>query len=67
MKAERIKNQTIEIDGLWRRGVFQKVLRSSITLQDRVRRKFSASLQGPAGFFFTSSLTGGQMRGRRMR
>jgi len=36
MKAERIKNQTIEIDGLWRRGVFQKVLRSSITPQDRV-------------------------------
>ena len=25
-------------------------------------RQDSASLQGPAGFFFTSSLTGGRMR-----
>ena len=36
MKAERIKSQTSELDGLWRRGVFQKVLRSSLTPQDRV-------------------------------
>jgi len=36
MKAEWIKSQTSEIDGLWRRGVFQKVLRSSPTPQDRV-------------------------------
>jgi len=27
MKAEWIKSQTSEMDGLWRRGVFQKVLR----------------------------------------
>ena len=36
MKAGWIKSQTSEIDGLWRRGVFQKVLRSSLTPQDRV-------------------------------
>jgi len=34
MKAEWIKSQTSEMDGLWRRGVFQKVLRSSLTPQD---------------------------------
>ena len=28
--------KTSEMDGLWRRGVFQKVLRSSLTPQDRV-------------------------------
>jgi len=31
MKAEWIKSQTSEMDGLWRRSVFQKVLRSSLT------------------------------------
>ena len=36
MKAEWIKSQTSEVDGLWRRGVFRKVLRSSLTPQDRV-------------------------------
>ena len=36
MKAEWIKSQTSEMDGLWRRGVFQKVLSSSLTPQDRV-------------------------------
>ena len=36
MKAEWIKSQTSEMDGLWRRSVFQKGLRSSLTLQDRV-------------------------------
>jgi len=36
MKAEWIKSQTSEMDGLWRRGVFQKVLRSSLTPQDRI-------------------------------
>jgi len=36
MKAEWIKSQTSEMDGLWRRGVFQKVLHSSLTPQDRV-------------------------------
>ena len=36
MKAEWMKSQTSEMDGVWRRGVFQKVLSSSITLQDRV-------------------------------
>jgi len=35
MNAEWIKSQTSEMDGLWRRGVFQKVLRSSLTPQDR--------------------------------
>jgi len=36
MKAEWMKSQTSEMDGLWRRGIFQKVLRSSLTPQDRV-------------------------------
>ena len=36
MKAEWIKSQTSEMDGLRRRGVFQKVLRSSLTPQDHV-------------------------------
>ena len=35
MKAEWIKSQTSEMDGLWRRGVCQ-VLRSSLTPQDCV-------------------------------
>jgi len=38
MKAEWIKSQISEMNDIWRRGVFQKVLRSSITSQDRVRR-----------------------------
>ena len=36
MKPEWIKSQTSKMDGLWCRGVFQKVLRSSLTPQDRV-------------------------------
>ena len=36
IKAEWIKSQTSEMDGLWRRGVFQKVLRSSLTPPDHV-------------------------------
>jgi len=36
MKAEWMQSQTSEMDGLWRRGVFQKVLCSSLTPQDRV-------------------------------
>jgi len=36
MKAEWIKSQTSEMDGLWRRGIFQKVLRSSLTPQNHV-------------------------------
>jgi hypothetical protein len=38
MKAEWIKSQTrtSEMDSLWCRGVFQNVLRSSLTPQDRV-------------------------------
>jgi len=36
MKAEWIKSETSEMDGLWRRGIFQKVIRSSLTPQDRV-------------------------------
>jgi len=36
MKAKWIKSQTSELDGLWRRGVFQKVLRPSLTPQDHV-------------------------------
>jgi len=31
MKAKWIKSQTSEMDGLWRRGVFQKVLHSSLS------------------------------------
>ena len=38
MKAEWIKSQISEMNDIWRRGVFQKVIRSSITSQDRVRR-----------------------------
>jgi len=40
MKAEWIKSQTSEMDGLWRRCIFQKVLRSSLTPQDRVFTSF---------------------------
>jgi len=36
IKAEWIKSQTSEMDGLWRRSVFQKVLRSWLTPQDSV-------------------------------
>jgi len=36
MKAEWIQSQKSEMDGLWRRDVFQKVPRSSLTPQDRV-------------------------------
>jgi len=36
MKAEWIKSQTSEMDGLWRRSVFHKVLPSSLTPQDHV-------------------------------
>jgi len=36
MTAECIKSQTSEMDSLWRRGVFQKVLCASLTPQDRV-------------------------------
>jgi len=36
MKVEWIKSQTSEMDGLSRRDVFQKVLRSSLTPQDHV-------------------------------
>ena len=36
LRAEWLKSQTLEMDGLWRRGVFQRVLRSSLTPQDRV-------------------------------
>jgi len=36
MKAEWIKTQTSEMDSLWRRGVFQKVFRSSLSPQDCV-------------------------------
>jgi len=36
MKAEFIMSQTSNMDGLWRRGVFQKILRSLLTPQDRV-------------------------------
>jgi len=36
MKAEWILSQTSEMYGLWRRGVFQKVLHSSLNPQDRV-------------------------------
>jgi len=36
INAEWIKSQTSKMDGLWRRSVFQKVLRSSLTAQDCV-------------------------------
>ena len=36
MKAEWIKRQTSEMDGLWRCGVFEKVLCSFLTPKDRV-------------------------------
>ena len=36
MKTGWIKSQTSEMDGLWRRGIFQKVLRPSLTPQDHV-------------------------------
>jgi hypothetical protein len=36
MRTEWIKSQGLEMQGLWSRGVFQKVLRTSLTSQDRV-------------------------------
>ena len=39
MKAEWIKSQMSKMAGLWCRGVFQKVLRSSLTPQDRVFKR----------------------------
>jgi len=36
IKAEWIKSQTSEMEGLCHRGVFQKALCSSLTPQDRV-------------------------------
>jgi len=36
MHTEWIKSQGLEMQGLWSRGVFQKVLRTSLTPQDRV-------------------------------
>jgi len=36
VKADWIKSQTSEMNGIWRRGVFQKILCLSLTPQDRV-------------------------------
>jgi len=36
MRTEWIKSQSLEMQGLWSRGVFQKVLRTSLTPQDRI-------------------------------
>jgi len=36
MEAEWNKSQTSEMDGLWRCGIFQKILFSSLAPQDRV-------------------------------
>jgi len=36
MRTEWIKSQNLEMQGLWRRGVFQKVLRTSLCPQDKV-------------------------------
>jgi len=36
MHTEWIKSQGLEMQGLWSRGVFQKVLRISFTPQDKV-------------------------------
>jgi len=36
IKSEWIESQTSEMNGLWRRGVFQEILRSLLTPQDRV-------------------------------
>ena len=36
MRTEWIKSQGLEMQGLWSRVVFQKVLRTSLTPQDRV-------------------------------
>jgi len=52
MKAEWIKSQTSEMDGLWRCGVFQKVLRSSLTPQDRVfTSRFNFKIKRKGGEF----------------
>ena len=52
MKAEWIKSQTSQMDGLWRRGVFLKVLRSSLTPQDRVfTTRFHYKIKGKGGQF----------------
>ena len=36
MRTEWIKIQGLEMQGLWSRGVFQKVLRTFLTAQDKV-------------------------------
>jgi len=52
MKAEWIKGQTSEMEGLWRRGVFQKILRSSLTPQDRVfTSRFHYKIKRKGGAF----------------
>ena len=36
MRTEWIKRQGLDMQGLWSRGVFQKVLQTSLSPQDRV-------------------------------
>jgi len=36
MRTEQIKSQGLEMQGLWSRGYFQKILRTSLTDQDRI-------------------------------
>jgi len=52
MKAEWIKSQTSEMDGLWRRGVFQKVRCSSLTPQDLLfMSRFQCKIKRKGGEF----------------
>jgi len=52
MKAEWIKGRTSEMDCLWRRGVFQKVLRSSLTPKDCVvTSRFQYKIKRKGGEF----------------
>jgi len=53
MKAEWIKSRTSEMNSLWRPGVFQKVLGSSLTPQDRVfNSRFHHKIQRKGGEFY---------------
>ena len=52
MRTEWIKRQGLEMQGLWSREVFQKVLRTSFTPQDRVFiTRFNYTIKRKGGEF----------------
>jgi len=67
MQSELIQSQTSEMDGLWRRGVFYKVLRSSLTSQDCVfTSRFNHKINRKGGEFDKCKLLL-IVQGQRMR